>query len=121
MKPVVYVASPYTKGDPAINTHCQLKVFTELMDEGMVWPYIPLTSHFIHCCFPRPYIDWVQYDLALIDRFDACLRINAVMPELGYEVRDSSGADGEVARFIELGRPVFYNKEDLYAWVRSRG
>jgi hypothetical protein len=118
MKPVVYIASPYTKGDPAINTHCQLRAFDELMNDGIVWPFIPLTSHFIHLCFPRPYQDWIDYDLALIDRFDACLRLNAEMPELDYSVSHSSGADGEVARFKELGRPVFYDKQSLYEWVK---
>ena len=119
-KPVVYVASPYTKGDPAINTHFQCRVFDDLMNDGKVWPYIPLTSHFLHCMFPRDYKDWIAYDLALIDRFDACLRLNAEHPQLDYCVKESSGADGEVARFKELGRPVFYSKDELYAWVDGK-
>lgn len=118
-KPVVYIASPYTKGDPAINTHCQLRAFTELMDDGIVWPFIPLVSHYIHTAFPRPYKDWVDYDLALIERFDACLRLNAVNQALNYEVTESKGADGEVARFRKLKKPVFHDKESLYEWVKN--
>jgi hypothetical protein len=118
-KPIIYIASPYTKGDPAINTHFQCRVFDELMNDGVVWPYIPLTSHFIHCMFPRDYRDWIAYDLALIDRFDACLRLNAEFTKLNYVVCESSGADGEVAKFQELGRPVFYDKESLYEWARN--
>jgi hypothetical protein len=120
MKPVVYIASPYTKGDPAINTHFQMRVFTELMNDGVVWPFIPLVSHFIHSAFPRDYRDWIDYDLALIDRMDACLRLDAVHKPLDYRVAESTGADGEVARFVELGKPVFYDKEALYAWVGNR-
>lgn len=120
-KPVIYVASPYTKGDPAINTHCQMRMFSELMNDGVVWPFIPLTSHFIHCAFPRDYQDWIDYDLALIDKMDACLRLDAVHKPLDYSVSESSGADGEVARFRELGKPVFYDKESLYAWVETHG
>ena len=119
-KPICYIASPYTKGDPAINTHFQMRVFSELMDDGVVWPVIPLTSHFIHCAFPRDYHDWIDYDLALIDRMDACLRLDAVHKPLDYCVSESKGADGEVARFIELGKPVFCDKAALYGWADER-
>jgi hypothetical protein len=117
MKPIVYIASPYTKGDPAINTHCQLRAFHELMDDGIVWPVVPLLSHFLHIQKPRKYQDWIDYDLALLDRYDACYRINAEVADLDYCVTDSSGADGEVARFKAMGKPVFYDLEALYVWA----
>jgi hypothetical protein len=66
---------------------------------------------------PRPYQDWVQYDLDIIPRFDACLRLDAVGPN-GYAETRSSGADGEVALFKQLGKPVFYSVVDLYEWAR---
>jgi hypothetical protein len=118
-KPFIYIASPYTKGDQAINTRSQLALFDELMNDGLVIPYAPLISHFQHFLFPRPYQDWVDYDLALIPRFDACLRVNATYADLDYDVMESKGADGEVMRFRELGKPVFYDKEILYSWVRT--
>jgi hypothetical protein len=116
-RPVVYVASPYTQGDPGVNTHSQLAMFDELMNDGYVWPVVPLWSHFQHLVFPRQYQDWIDYDLAMIPRYDACLRIHAHNQRLGYCVEESSGADGEVARFKELGKPVFFHKLDLYKWV----
>jgi hypothetical protein len=116
-RPVVYIASPYTKGDPAINTWFQMKVFHELLDDGVVWPFIPLTSHFMHLQRPRHYQDWIDYDLALLDRFDACLRLDASCPELKYKVSESSGADGEVNRFRALNKPVFYDKVSCYEWA----
>jgi hypothetical protein len=119
-RPVVYIASPYSKGDPAINTHFQCKMFHRLMDDGIVWPVAPLWSHFQHTVFPRPYKDWVDYDLALIQRYDACLRMDAIYSETNYFATRSPGADGEVAEFKRLGKPVFYSVKDLYEWVEKQ-
>lgn len=118
-KPVVYIASPYTKGDPAINTHFQCKVFDRLMNDGVVWPYVPLWCHFQHTLFPRSYEDWVAYDLEMLKRFDACIRLYAEVPSLHYMVCESPGADGEVKAFIEMDKPVFYSIEDCYEWARK--
>jgi hypothetical protein len=120
MKPLIYVASPYTKGDAAINTNFQCRIWDQLMDDGRVWPYVPLWSHFQHALFPRPYTDWIEYDNAVIPRMDACLRLNAVCESVNYEVSESSGADNEVKLFESLGKPVFYSIEDLYEWVESK-
>jgi hypothetical protein len=119
-RPVVYIASPYTKGDPAINTHFQCRVFNQLMDDGIVWPVVPLWTHFQHTVFPRKYQDWIDYDLALLDRYDACIRLDAVVPELDYKSTESSSADGEAAAFAAMGKPVFRSVEDCYAWVAAR-
>ncbi len=116
-KPLVYLASPYTMGDPAINTHCQCRAFDRLMGDGIVWPVAPLLSHLQHLLFPRPYQDWIEYDLALLERCDALLRLDAVMPEVGYSQSESSGADGEVAAMLRLGRPVFYGVTEVYTWA----
>ena len=119
-KPIVYVASPYTKGDACINTRCQMKMFDELMDDGVVLPYIPLLSHFQHTAFPRHYQDWIDYDLRIIDVMDACLRIDAEYKPMNYYISESSGADGEEDRFRKQDKPIFYNKEDLYKWVKNK-
>jgi len=118
-KPLVYVASPYTKGDPTINTHFQCKVFDQLLTDNLVIPFVPLWSHFQHCVLPRHYQDWINYDLEFIRAagFDACLRLNAELPELDYLITESSGADGEVALFTELGKPTFYSIEELHEWA----
>ena len=118
-KPIVYIASPYTKKDPAINTHFQCKVFNELMDDGKVWPVAPLWTHFQHTLFPRPYQDWIAYNKALLHLYDACLRLNAKIHELDYLQSDSSGADGEVEYFKSVGKPIFYSISSLYEWVDS--
>ena len=119
-KPLIYVASPYTKGDPTINTHFQCRIFDQLLTDGVVIPFVPLWSHFQHCIFPRHYQDWIDYDLDFIRSagFAACLRLNATCFYLDdYLVTESPGADGEVALFTELGKPTFYSIEDLYEAV----
>jgi hypothetical protein len=82
-------------------------------------PVVPLWSHFQHTIFPRQYKDWIAYDLALLCRYDACLRLDTVNEKLNYHQHDSSGADGEVEEFKRLGKPVFFSKPELYEWVNS--
>ena len=118
-KPVVYIASPYTKGDVAINAHFQCKVFDQLLTEGRVLPVAPLWSHFQHVLFPRPYEDWIAYDQAMLSLYDCCLRLDAELDRLSYRQSDSSGADAEVESFRRMNRPVFKSIEALYRWLEN--
>jgi hypothetical protein len=115
-KPIVYIASPYTRGDTAQNVDFQLRTFNRLMDEGIVWPIAPLWSHFQHTAYPRPYEDWMEYDLALLTKVDALLRLCATNALTGYKQYVSSGADAEVEFCLSRGIPVFYTTYDLYVW-----
>ena len=99
----VYIASPYTKGDVAMNVKRQMQVVDQLMDVGGYLPFAPLYSHFQHMMFPRPYEDWLELDLAWLESMDVLLRLDG----------ESSGADREVERFKELGRPVVYSIDEL--------
>lgn len=116
-KPTVYIASPYSKGDPAMNAHFQCKVFDKLLGDGKVLPVAPLWSHFQHILFPRAYQDWINYDQAMLGLYDCCLRLSASLPSVGYQQAESSGADAELQTFCNMGKPVFYSVEELYAWV----
>lgn len=98
-----------------MNTHFQCKVFDQLLAAGRVNPVAPLWSHFQHTVFPRPYKDWIQYDQEMLVLYDCCLRLDAVLP--GYVQRESSGADGEVATFQKLGKPVFRSVAELNEWL----
>lgn len=53
----VYIASPYTKGDVAVNVKAQIDCADELISLGFA-PFAPLYSHFQHMHHPRPYEDW---------------------------------------------------------------
>lgn len=44
-------------------------------------------------------------------------RLLADLPEVDYKENESSGADVEVNKFNELGKPVFFSITDLYQWV----
>jgi hypothetical protein len=116
-KPTVYIASPYSKGDVAMNVHFQCKIFNQLLGDGKVLPVAPLWSHFQHLLFPRPYEDWIRYDQAMLRLYDCCLRLPANLEEYNYKQNESSGADAEVASFERMGKPIFYSLEDLYAWA----
>lgn len=85
-KPKVYIASPYTIGSRTINAEFQCKIFDRLMHDGLVTPIAPLWSHFQHCLFPRPWKEWIEYDLEMIPLYDACLRLNVCFPNLPYIV-----------------------------------
>jgi hypothetical protein len=116
-KKIVYIASPYTKGDVAVNTRFQCEVFDRLLSDGRVLPVAPLWSHFQHLLFPRPYADWTQYDQDMLHLYDCCLRLSAVNDSMGYREERSTGADAEVATFQRMGKPIFYSIEDLYEWL----
>lgn len=120
-RPFVYIASPYTKGDPSINTNFQMRIFDRMLDDGIVVPYAPLWSHFQHSAFPRPYKDWIEYDNVIIPKVDALVRLTAEHEKTDYKEDRSSGADREVALAESLGIPVFYSIEALYAWALQVG
>jgi hypothetical protein len=98
----VYIASPYTNGDVAINVKRQLDCVDVLMDLDFV-PYAPLYSHFQHMAHPRPYTDWINIDFEWVNACDCLLRLSG----------DSSGADNEIALANELKMPVFYSIDEL--------
>ena len=98
----VYIASPYTKGDVAVNVKLQLDTVDQLMTLGYA-PFAPLYSHFQHMAHPRPYEDWISIDLEWVHACNVLLRLPG----------DSSGADGEVAYARELGIPVVFSVEEL--------
>lgn len=121
-RPLVYVASPYSKGDPAINTKFQLDVFHQLMDSGIVYPICPLASHFFHLHSPRSWQDWMDYDLELVSRCDALVRLNAsASGRIGsYHVQESKGADTEVEHARRLDIPVFFSINSMLSWAETQ-
>jgi len=90
-KPLVYVASPYTKGHAALNVRFQCDMFNEILQEDAVTPLTPLWSHFQEIIHPRPYEDWMTYDFELIAKCDAVLALNVELPHYKYFQTKSSG------------------------------
>lgn len=120
MKPLVYVASPYTRGHQGWNARAQCDAFDKLLDSGVVVPFTPLWSHFQEIVSPRPYESWLAWDFEMIARCDAMLRLDAILPQVNYHECRSSGADREVEHMRKLGKPVFYSYEELYQWAATQ-
>jgi len=104
----VYIASPYTIGDPAVNVRFQIEIGNNLINMGYA-PFIPLLSHFQHLIFPRHYEDWLKLDMEWISICDCLLRLGG----------ESKGADREVTRAHELGKQVFYSVEEMDNYYNS--
>jgi hypothetical protein len=100
----VYIASPYTLGDVAVNVRESLLMADKLVELGYA-PYPPLYSHFWHFLSPKPYETWVELDNEWVLRCDVLLRLPG----------ESSGADAEVALAKEHGIPVFNSIKELTA------
>lgn len=98
----VYIASPYTLGDVAVNVKIQIDTADELMNYGFA-PFVPLLAHFQHLIHARPYQDWVNVDLEWVKHCDCVLRLDG----------ESNGADEEVRLANSIGKRVFYSINDL--------
>lgn len=123
-KPLVYIASPYSNGDPAMNVKFQMHMFDILMNRGLCVPVAPLWAHFQHIHTPRHYEDWVNYSLAIASRCDACLALDVVLyygdPIKAYQVHDSRGRDKEVQQFVDQKKPVFFHEDFLHDWILAK-
>lgn len=101
MKPLVYVAAPYTNPDPVENTHRAVTYATRLYEEGYCTPFVPHLTLAWHLVTPRPVEFWYQLDHEYLARCDAVVRLTG----------GSSGADAEVEMAFRLGIPVFSERE----------
>jgi len=102
MNRIVYIASPYTKGDVAVNVRNAI-IMADKLREYNYLPFCPLWTHFWHFLIPHPYKYWTEMDLEWLHICDCILRLPG----------DSFGADKEVEYMLRLGKPVFYSLLDL--------
>lgn len=108
-RPLVYVAAPYTSGDSVANTANVVRAAGRLADTGLVTPFVPHLTMLWHLVEQRPLEWWYSYDLAILRRCDALLRLAGA----------STGADREVQFAQGRGVPVFFNDADLLEWARG--
>lgn len=103
MKPQkIYIAGPYTKGDVAENVRTAIYQGDYVAGLGH-YPFIPHLSHFWHYLLLHDYEFWIKQDLMWLECCDAILRLKG----------ESSGADAEVKRAIELGLTVYTSIFDI--------
>lgn len=98
----IYVASPYTMGDVAVNVRENILAADRLAEAGYV-PFVPLLSHFWHIVAPKPYEFWCQHDANWLERCDALVRLPGA----------SVGADKEIQIARGLGIPVYYGLDEF--------
>lgn len=109
MKPIetVYIAGPYSGGDVEANVRAALLAGHTVMDLGAI-PFVPHLCHYLHAVRERGYEEWMKFDFVWLERTDVLLRLPGVSP----------GADREVKRMEELGRPVFHTLDALAEYLR---
>lgn len=98
----IYVAGPYSGGDPVINTRNAVLEGEALRVYGFV-PFIPHLTHLWHLISPRDIDFWYAYDNEWIKKCDALLRLPG----------ESKGADAEVELALKLGIPIFHSIYEL--------
>ena len=62
----IYVAGPYTQGDPVLNLRNALEAAEEIAAQGHA-PYVPHLTMFWHLVFPHGNQHWYDHDLAWLD------------------------------------------------------
>lgn len=103
VRPVkVYVAGPYTGGDPAVNTRTAMLAGAALIEAGH-YPFIPHLFHFLHLLSPQPYEVWTDQDFAWLPECGALIRLPG----------ESRGSDAEVEVARKLGIPVYGSVEEF--------
>ncbi len=104
----IYIASPYTKGDPAINVKTQMDCANELINLGYA-PFAPLMSHFQHIAHPHPYEKWMELTSEWLECCDCLLRLPG----------ESNGADREVSQAVNDKQLVFYDIKELDRYYKN--
>lgn len=106
-RPLLYVAGPYTRADPVENTHRAIKVATVIYDRTHWVPVVPHLTLLWHLVDPQPVEHWYAYDIHLLARCDAIVRLPGA----------STGADREMAE-ADARRITRVQYLDLPASVR---
>ena len=97
----VYIAGPYTQGNPVHNTKLAIMVAEEIIDAGHI-PYVPHLNLLWDLVAPHSPEFWYDYDLEWLGACDCLLRLPG----------ESAGADREVAYAKGRGIPV-YTRESI--------
>ncbi len=100
----VFVAAPNSRGNVSRNVQAAIVAGEQLLAAGFV-PFVPHLCHLWDLVSEHDYETWMRYTLAWVERCDALVRLPG----------ESPGADREVARAVELGRPVFRSVNALFA------
>ncbi len=94
VKPLIYVAGPYTRPDPVENTHKALRFASALIDDGYdLHPFVPHLTLLWHMVTPRPLEFWYAHDMHTLAVCAAVVRLPG----------ESTGADAEMVAARKFG------------------
>lgn len=98
----IYVAGPYTEGNPDGNVRAAVDAADELMEAGYT-PFCPHLNFLWGLRHDRPYDDWLDWCLQWVEQCDALLRLDGHSP----------GGDTEVERAEDRGMPVYHGLDEV--------
>jgi hypothetical protein len=104
----VYIAGPYTHGDPEGNVRLAIYTAEEIAKNGFV-PFVPHLYHYWHEQSEHGYKYWMEMGAAWLDKCDCVFRI------YGY----SPGAATEVIHAHERRMPVFHSIERMVEYYKG--
>lgn len=98
MKPLVYIAGPYTNPDPVANTRLAIQTGMRLYKTGLAAVEIPHLSLLSHIVTPQDLDFWYEFDLDKLAHCHFLWRMEGA----------STGADAEVEYALKLSIPSFF-------------
>lgn len=107
MKPLIYIAGPYTNGDVIQNVRTACEAWRHLWETGRCTPICPHWTMLQHFYSPMQVDQWYAYDRAVLARCDALVRLPG----------HSGGAQMEVSDAEALGLKVFFTLESCITWL----
>lgn len=90
-KPLVYISSPFSKGDQFANVHFAFRITRDLIELNDCIPICPLTNAMLHLVEPATHDFWMRYDLDILSKCDILylvdveLNLSGVDHNLRYE------------------------------------
>lgn len=103
VRPLVYIAGPYSHPDPIVNTRNAVQCADVLDEYFHCAPVVPHLSLAWHLIAPQPIEVWYRRDLAVLTYCHALVRLSG----------ESTGADREVDYAHRLSIPVFHVPDDI--------
>ncbi len=104
----IYIAGPYTKGDPVVNIRRMIMTAERIIAAGHI-PFVPLLYHLWHLMSPHDYSYWMALDRAWIEVCDALVWLDG----------ESSGTQEDIALAEYLGKAV-YSETELFDRIEQQ-
>lgn len=122
-KPLVYIASPFSKGDSVLNLRSSIDIRKKLIEDNIVTPLAPLLAFLPELVHPNSYNQRLNHDFELILHCDAILSCDAYYSSESikkYHQNESFGRDREIKFANENNIPVFGNVIALYNYFSKQ-